>query len=549
MLEITLKSIEKAYGIDIVLTKFSMEANKGDRIGIIGTNGCGKTTVFKIISGIENYDEGLMSIRKGSSIGYLDQIPEFHGTVEQMLHSAFVKLNPLKEEMEQVEHKMSDPNTTPEELDKAVSIYGRLQEKFEQLGGYRMEEQINRICTGLKITSEMRQQRFDTLSGGEMTTASLGKILLQNPDILLLDEPTNHLDIESVEWLEDYLKDYTGAVLIISHDRYFLDKTVSKIIEIENGESIHYSGNYSFYLEEKDRMLMSEFERYKDQQKKIKAMKESMERLRIWSRNGQNQKMFKKVKQIEKRLEKMEIIDKPMLEKKKIGLSFSSQSRSGNIVVEAENISKSYETGKDIISNIDLLINYKERVSLLGKNGSGKSTLIKMITGDIEQDTGKLKVGSNVKIGYLSQEITFPEEKATILQSFIDSTDMLQGDARSKLAKFMFYGDDVFKRVGDLSGGERVRLRLCELMHHDINMLILDEPTNHLDIDSREMLEDSLAEFDGTLLFISHDRYFINKLAERIIEIENGKLRSYNGNYEYYKRKKIQPTKETGKIP
>ncbi len=538
MLEITLKDIEKAYGIEIILTKFSMEVNNGDRIGIIGTNGCGKTTVFKIIAGIENYDQGLMSVRKNSTIGYLDQIPEYHGTVEQMLHSAFIKLNPLKDEMEQVEHKMSNPNTTPKELDKAIKIYGTLQEKFELLGGYRIEEQINRICTGLKITPEMRKQKFDTLSGGEMTTASLGKILLQNPDVLLLDEPTNHLDIESAEWLEDYLKDYSGAVLIISHDRYFLDKTVSKIIEIENGESVHYSGNYSFYLEEKDRILMSEFERYKDQQKKIKAMKESMERLRVWSKNGQNQKMFKKVKQIEKRLAKMEMIDKPMLERKKTGLSFASQSRSGNIVIEVENISKSYGEGKNILSNIDLLINYKERISLLGKNGSGKSTLIKMITGDIDQYSGKLKIGSNVKIGYLSQEITFPEENATILQTFIDSTDMLQGEARSKLARFMFYGDDVFKRVGELSGGERVRLRLCKLMHHDINMLILDEPTNHLDIDSREMLEDALAEFEGTLLFISHDRYFINKLAQRVIEIENLTLKSYNGNYEFYKRKK-----------
>jgi ATP-binding cassette, subfamily F, member 3 len=292
MLEITLKNIEKAYGIQIVLTKFSMEVNKGDRIGIIGTNGCGKTTVFKIIAGIEDYDKGIMSARKDLTIGYLDQIPQYHGTVEQHLQSAFVKLNPLIDEMNHLEHKMSNPDTPPKQLERCITGYGKLQEEFERWGGYRMEEQINRICYGLKISDEMRKQMFDTLSGGESTTASLGRILLQNPDILLLDEPTNHLDIESVEWLEEYLKNYEGTVLIISHDRYFLDKTVNQIIEIENGESKHYAGNYSFYLDEKDRLLLSEFERYKDQQKKIKAMKESIERYKVWSKNGQNEKMY-----------------------------------------------------------------------------------------------------------------------------------------------------------------------------------------------------------------------------------------------------------------
>jgi ATPase subunit of ABC transporter with duplicated ATPase domains len=538
MLEITLKNIEKAYGIQIVLTKFSMEVNKGDRIGIIGTNGCGKTTVFKIIAGIEDYDTGIMSARKDLTIGYLDQIPQYHGTVEQHLQSAFVKLNPVIDEMNHIEHKMSNPDTPPKELERCITGYGKLQEEFERLGGYRMEEQINRICHGLKISDEMRRQMFDTLSGGESTTASLGRILLQNPDILLLDEPTNHLDIESVEWLEEYLKTYEGTVLIISHDRYFLDKTVNQIIEIENGESKHYAGNYSYYLEEKDRILLSEFERYKDQQKKIKAMKESIERYKVWSKNGQNEKMYKKVKQLEKRLAKMELIEKPMLERKKIQLGFNPESRSGKIAVEGKHIGKSYQKGKELFSDADLLIRYKERISLLGKNGSGKSTLFKMITGEVDEYAGELKLGSNLKIGYLSQEIEFPNEKETILQSFINSTNMLQREARSALASFMFYADEVFKRVEDLSGGERVRLRLCELMHHDVNMLILDEPTNHLDIDSREMLEDALSAFDGTLLFISHDRYFINKLAERVLEIDDGELKDYPGNYEYYKRKR-----------
>ena len=539
MLDISLKRIEKTYGITIVLTDVTFEANENEKIGIIGANGCGKTTIFRIIAGLEKYDNGIMSIRKNTKIGYLNQIPEYpEGTItEDILNSAFDELLAIKKEMRKAEEEMAKPELSPEKLDKIMTKYGRLQSSFEEKGGYEIDERIKRICQGLKITETMRCQDFDTLSGGEMTRVELAHILLLNPDILLLDEPTNHLDIDSVEWFENYINNYKGTVLIISHDRYFLDKTVNKIIEIEYGKSTVFKGNYSYYVEEKDRLLMAEFERYKDQQKKIKAMKEAMERWRAWSNNGQNEKMFKKVKQMEKRLEKMEIMERPELEKKKIGLYFENEKRSGNIVIKTEELSKSFD-GQTILNNIDFLMNYKEKICLMGKNGSGKSTFIKLLLGELSQDTGDIVTGSNVKVGYMNQEISFPNENETVLECFINSTDVKRENARGILAKFLFYGDDVFKWVKNLSGGEKVRLRLCQLMYKDINLLILDEPTNHLDIDTKEMLEDALSKYKSSLLFISHDRYFINKLANRVIEIEDTKLYDYTGNYEYYKRKK-----------
>lgn len=553
MIELALKDIEKYYGANKILENVTFDINQGERIAIIGQNGCGKTTAFKIISGIENYDKGMMSIRKGAAIGYLDQIPIYSENcrVIDVLNSAFDEIYKVKNEMENLEHEMS--NTKGEGLERIMKRYSQLQEVFESIGGYGIEEKMSKICTGLKLSDEFIQRSFNTLSGGEKTTVILAKILLQNPDILLLDEPTNHLDIDSIEWLEEFLCNYKGTVLIISHDRYFLDKVVNKVVEIENGESNLYLGNYSYYIVEKERRILEQLEEYKQQQKKIKAMEDAIKRFRDWGTRGDDERFFKKAANMQKRIEKMEKVDRPVTEKKKMKLNFTQSERTGKEVIHIENLNKSFD-GKNLLENTEFHLQYKDKAVIIGKNGCGKSTLIKIIMDEYNiqsnneeysleltdmkeyhKDSGEVKIGSNVKIAYLDQNVIFENENHTVIEAFRDTLPMPEGQARGILARFLFYGEDVFKKVGTLSGGERSRLRLCQLMHQDINVLILDEPTNHLDIDSREMLEKALEEFEGTILFISHDRYFINKIAGRIIELRDKKLINYNGNYDYYK--------------
>ncbi|EOC99661.1 ribosomal protection-like ABC-F family protein [Caldisalinibacter kiritimatiensis] len=537
MIEFNLNSIQKYYGANKVLDDINFEVNTGEKIGIVGVNGTGKTTIFKIISGREGYDGGILSIKKGSVIGYIDQIPDYPKSysVMDVLKTAFKELFSIKKEMQNLEEKMSAVKES--ELEKIMKRYSNLQIKFENNGGYEIEEKLNRICTGLRFSEEFKKRKFDTLSGGEKTTVILGKTLLQSPDVLLLDEPTNHLDIESIEWLESFLQDYKGTVLIISHDRYFLDKVVQKIIEIEGGKAHVYNGNYSYYIEEKERRLLAQMQAYKNQQKKIKAMEEAIKRFRDWGSRADNEDMFKKAKNMEKRIEKMDKIDKPILEKNKIKLDFSTDNRTGKEVIYIQGLKKKFKD-KVILEDVDLLVLKKEKVGLLGKNGSGKSTLLKIILKEYSIDEGEIKIGPSIKIGYLEQEVTFEDEEHTVLQAFRHVAPMIEGKARNILAKFLFCGEDVFKKVKTLSGGERTRLKLCQLMHQDINTLILDEPTNHLDIDSKEILEKALLEYDGTIVFVSHDRYFINKIAERIVEIEDKKLVNYKGNYDYYKREK-----------
>lgn len=541
MSELVLKDIQKKFGIHSVLTKITFSLSQKEKIGIVGRNGTGKTTIFRIIAGLETYDDGVLSIRKGASIGYLNQIPEYSKdkTVSDVLYDTFGELSKIQAEMREIEDRMM--NAGNDGLEKLMRVYSELQSKFELKGGYEIDVKVDKISTGLKFSDSFKSRRFNTLSGGEKTSVELGKILLQSPDILLLDEPTNNLDIESVEWVEEYIKNYGGAVAIISHDRYFLDKTVSKIIEIESGENDIYHGNYSFYVEEKDRRIMAQFEAYKDQQKKIKAMREAIERFRVWGRNGSNPKMYAKIRNMESRIEKMEKVEKPLVTDK-MGLALSMSSRSGNDVMSFEGLYKSFKSPngepKRVFDNAKLYVGYKDKVCILGRNGSGKSTLVKMVTGQVNPDAGEIKRGSNLNIGLLEQHIKFDNKDLSLLETFISQVNVTEKQARSKLAKFLFYGEDVFKPINVLSGGELVRLKLCILMNKDINLLILDEPTNHLDIESREMLEDALLNFDGTILFISHDRYLINKLAKRIVEIENGKLCDYIGNYDYYKFKK-----------
>ena len=537
MIQLALKEVEKYFGGNRIFNNITFEVQGSERVGLIGKNGTGKTTVFKIIAGIENADKGSISIRKNSTIGYLHQIPDFpvHFKVIDVLKTAFEIQYQINSELKILEGQMA--SLKEKELEYALRKYGELNELYEAKGGYEIEEKMSKVCTGLKFNDEFLNRDFINLSGGEKTIIMLGKILLENPDMLLLDEPSNHLDVTSIEWLEGYLKAYKGTVIVISHDRYFLDRVVTKIVEIEDGETSFYDGNYSYYVKEKQRRVFEQFEAFKDQQKKIKAMEKAIKQLREWAIQGDNEKFFKRAESMQKRLDKVERVDKPLINQPKIQLDFADTDRSGKDVVSIKGLCKCFNQ-KKILEDLNLDIRYGERTALIGDNGSGKSTIIKTLLGEIHADDGEVKLGSNMKIGYLPQNIIFNNEELTVIEAFREDMFILEGPARGILAKFLFYGESVFKKVKNLSGGEKSRLKLCKLIQNDINLLILDEPTNHLDIDSRENLEEALMEFNGTILFISHDRFFINKLAERICEIEDKKIINYYGDYEYYREKK-----------
>ena len=537
MIQLALKEIEKNFGGNRIFEDITFEVQMGERVGLIGRNGSGKTTVFKIIAGIENQDKGSISIRKNSTIGYLHQIPDYpeQFKVIDVLKIAFESQYDIGKQIKILEEQMS--SLKGKKLEYALRKYGELNALYETKGGYDIEEKMSKVCTGLKFVENFLNRVFRSLSGGEKTIVILGKILLENPDILLLDEPSNHLDVASIEWLETYLKAYKGTVIVISHDRYFLDRVVTKIVEIEEGETSLYNGNYSYYVKEKERRVLEQFEAFKDQQKKVKAMEKSIKQLREWATQADNEKFFKRAASMQKRLDKVERVDKPLINQRKIQLDFAKTDRSGTDVVSIKGLCKSFNQNK-ILEDLNLEIRYGECTALIGDNGSGKSTIIKTLLGQVQGEYGEVKLGSNTQIGYLPQNIAFNNEELTVLEAFREDIYILEGPARGILAKFLFYGESVFKRVKNLSGGEKSRLKLCILIQNDINLLILDEPTNHLDIDSRENLEEALMEFSGTILFISHDRFFINKLATRICEIEDKKIISYQGKYEYYKEKK-----------
>ena len=537
MIELALNNIQKYYGANMVLKDITFDVKTGEILGIVGENGCGKSTLLKIICGIEGYDNGALSIRKGASIGYLEQMINFGDdfTVTDVLNTAFKDADLIYEEMKIVEKELE--NIDEKNLESRLKLYSNLQSKYESLGGYDKEEKLSKVCTGLNLDESILQRQFEKLSGGEKTTVILGKILIQNPDILLLDEPSNHLDLASMEWLEGYLKAYKGTVVIVSHDRYFLDNVVLSIVEIEDMISHSYSGNYSAYVKEKERALQLEMEAYINQQKKIKEMEKTIANLKDWGARGDNNKFFRRAFSMEKMLNRIERIDKPKLETGSINIMSKSSERSGKEVVNVKNLWKSFRE-KEILKGVNLLIRYGERTAFIGENGSGKTTLIKILLGEINMDRGEALLGSSVKLGYLPQNITFSDENKTVLDIFREDISITDGKGREYLSNYLFCKEAVFRKVGDLSGGERSRLSLAKLMYRQVNFLILDEPTNHLDIESREELEEFLKDFKGTLLFISHDRYFINSLASRIIELENGLLKSYDGDYEYYKKKK-----------
>lgn len=551
MFELSLVNVKKYMEATLVLKNINFQVYSGEKVGIVGVNGSGKTTVLKLIAGIlpmdycvgypgatsPGYDEGFINKPSGATCAYLEQIPQYENGIKviDVLKMAFSEVYEIEEKMHKLEDEMKV--LKGEELERSLKQYSRLVQSYEVKGGYNTEEKLAKICTGLKFTQNFLDKEFNLLSGGEKTTVILGKLLMDNPDILLLDEPTNHLDMDSIEWLERYLNNYDGIVIIVSHDRYFLDNVVSKIIEIEDMESKTYKGNYSSYVKQKEEKLLEQMHNYKEQQKEIKSMESTIKDLRDWAIRADNSKFFKRAASMEKRLERMksnEDAQKPKIENKTMKLNFKNSERSGEETIKAKGLCKSY-IDKVIFNEADLLINFKERVALVGPNGSGKTTFLKMLLGEEAPDKGTVELGDNVKVGYLPQVITFDNEEYTVIQAFRDDISILEGQAREYLSKFMFFGNSVFKKVKALSGGERIRLKLSMLLYENINLLILDEPTNHLDIDSIETLEEALEEFKGTIFFISHDRYFINKIGERIIAIEDNKFKSYLGNYDYYK--------------
>ncbi len=558
MLAIEVKNIKKFYGVNEIIKDISFLINEGEKVAFVGQNGCGKTTLFKILKGIEEIKEGSINIKKGLSVGYLDQIPTYDEKVcvKDVMHNAFAKLYDINDKMKELQKTMTV--LKDKELQKTMDEYAELQHIFEIKDGYKIEESISRISNGFGFTNEFLNKEFNSLSGGEKTKVILSKILLEAPDILLLDEPTNHLDVGAVEWLEDFIKSYKGTALIISHDRYFLDKVVDKVIEIEGGCGATYSGNYTWYVEEKEKRILDQLSNYNNQQKQIKQMEEAKRRFRDWAQAGGAEKMYKKMHSMEKRLERVERMDKPKIHTAKMRINFSETIRTGNDVLEIIDYEKTFNENK-LFEVAGFKLNHLDSAAIMGANGCGKSTIIKSILNeyidrldskkrdtfpyikDIElykKDAGVIKLGTNIKLAYLDQNIHFNDEEHTVLEEFRENLMISETDARNMLAKFLFRGDSVFNKVKSLSGGEKTRLRLCQLMQHDINFLILDEPTNHLDIDSKEVLEQALVEFEGTLLFISHDRYFINKIASKILEVENKTIKCYDGNYEFYKSEK-----------
>lgn len=533
----SVNNITKSFGGNIIFENISLEIKNGERVGLVGRNGSGKTTIFQLLTGMESLDTGAIHMKKGTCIGHVAQIPKFDEgmTVYDVLNSAFKTEKELEREMRALEKNMEE-ELEPSALQKLMERYGVIQEKFAFLGGYEIEANIMKVANGLQVT-ELFPRTFLELSGGEQTKVSLAYMLLQKPDLLLLDEPTNHLDLFAVEWLEQFLKEYNGTVMVISHDRYFLDEVVTKIFDLEDGEIHVYHTNYSRFVEEKEERLLHEFQAYQEQQKKIKKMKEAIKRLREWANqaNPPNEGLHKRARSMERALERMEKLKKPILERKQMGLQFEGQERSGKDVVVMKEVSKGF-ADHPLFKEANLHVRFQERAAIVGRNGTGKTTLLKLLLEEMEPDAGEIRIGSSVKIGYLSQH-AYGNVKSNVLEAFREYVAVTEGEARHILAKFLFYGPAVFKKVTQLSGGEKMRLRLAQLMYQDINFLILDEPTNHLDIESREVLEEALEQYNGTILAVSHDRYFLNKLFEKTYWIDEHKLFEFAGNYAWARQK------------
>ena len=543
MIEIQINSLVKSFEVGHnVLDGLTFQIDQGERVGLLGRNGAGKTTLFRILTGELDHDEGQVSIADRHRLGLISQIPVYPAgyTVEDVLRSAFARLESLAGEMEALEGRMAAGESDPALLRR----YGSLAERFEVFGGYDTDVAVNKIANGLSISPEQRKQLFDSLSGGEKTRVNLGRLILEDTDILLLDEPTNHLDLHATEWLEEYIRGFRGTVLAISHDRYFLDRVVTRVIEIEGGKAEFYSGNYSFYAVEKERRYQERLKQYQKEQAKIEQLEKAAEQLRVWAFMGMD-KTYRRAVNIERRIERMRTTAKPT-KARKMDARFSTAEFHGDEMLGIRNVAKSYGD-KRLFSGITLKAEGGERIALIGDNGTGKSTLIKMIMGELYPDDGRIKLGPQAKPAYLPQIIHFDHPDWNLVENMMASKRGLSAQsARNRLAAYDFRGEDVFKPVSVLSGGEQSRLRLCMLMDGEVNFLILDEPTNHLDIASREWIEEAVESYDGTLLFVSHDRYFINRFATRIWELAEGTITDYPCGFTQYRQMKAQ--EEAAKI-
>lgn len=545
MIEVNISNASKHFGTRELFKELDFKISTNERVALIGSNGSGKSTLLKIIAGLEKIDDGEIALRKGLTIGYLPQIPPQadQGTsVREILMNAFLPLKKMEEKMNHLATLLAS-ETDSKRLEKLCNQYCDLEQTYQASGGYEKETLFSKVCAGFKIKEEMLDRKFQTLSGGEKTIVYLAALILKKPSILLLDEATNHLDMETLEWFENYLKSYDGTMIIISHDRYFLDQVATKTMLLSGGKIDVFFGNYSYFQQENEKRIMIEFEKYKDQQKMIEAMKNKIKKLQEFGKLAApyGKSFFKRAASIQKRLDKIEVLTKPE-EKKELPLKFEVAHRSGKEVLKIEDLYLSIGD-KSLLKKASLLVRYGEHVALIGKNGTGKSTLIKeilSISSAKDKSNSTIKLGSQVVIGYLPQEIYFEDENKTVLETVRKNFQGNETVLRATLAKFLFFDDAIYKRVGTLSGGEKVRLKLLELIKENANFLILDEVTNHIDIDTREMLEEALKEFVGTILFVSHDRYFINKLADRVVAIENHKLNNYLGNYENYKEKHLE---------
>lgn len=504
---IELQHIQKQFGGHAVLTDANLQVNAGERIGLVGRNGSGKTTLLHLIVGADSPDEGTIYRKQRLTIGYLAQIPAHPGkSGRDVLYTAFAELTRLGDEMRRLEEQM----ISSDDIDSLLETYGALQMRYENGGGYAIDSKVNAMIDGLRLTSFV-DRPFDTLSGGERTKVGLALALLQEPELLILDEPTNHLDLEAMTWLESFLRDSPSTLLLVSHDRVFLDAVATRIIECEDGELASFNGNYSAFVAQKEKKLLDQFHAYTEQQKKIKKMKETIRQLRQWANEGNppNEKFYRRAKSMEKALARIETIKKPRLEAVQPDIQFTAQGRTGRDVFEATDVTVTYD--RTVFEHVSFYAGHGERIAIVGPNGSGKSTLLKVLLGHLEPATGEVRRAERAQIGYLSQHIDF-DDSHRLIEAFRDRIAVDEGKARQLLAQFLFYGASVFKPVKDLSGGEKMRLMLAILMHEDINVLVLDEPTNHLDIEAREALEDALDRFTGTLVAVSHDRYFLNKL-------------------------------------
>ena len=529
MIDISVSNLVKEFEVGHkILDGLTFQVDTGERVGLLGPNGCGKTTLLRILTGVMDYDEGDVVIAPGKRMGLISQIPVYPAgyTVEDVLATAFEPLREMEREMAALAEQMGE-GTDP----TLLARYDKLTAAFEAAGGYETDTKTNKVCNGLTISQSMREQLFDKLSGGEKTRVNLARLILEDTDILLLDEPTNHLDLRATEWLEEYLDKFKGTVLTVSHDRYFLDKVVNRIVEIQGGKAEFYSGNYSFYVVEKERRYEEKLRQYEKEQAKIEQLEKAAEQMRVWAYSGMD-KTFKRVKSMEKRIERMRTTDRPTKERK-MEVRFGEREFRGDEVLTIKGLTKSFGD-RTLFSNLGLEVAGGERIALLGDNGSGKTTLLKILLGEEEPDAGKVRMGPTVKVGYLPQHVHFDHPERNLVDTLIYEQDCTAQTARNRLAAFKFRGEDVFKPVSALSGGEQSRLRLCMLMDEKINLLILDEPTNHLDIQSREWIEEAVEEYEGNLLFVSHDRYFIDRFASRIWMLEDGHITDFRGNYQEY---------------